>query len=497
MEKVFHRDEQQEQAIAVMSGTDSGAALNGSGTGQGKTVMALRTALNRGAKRLLIIAPPNTFENWASTSEAIGGPKIVFCGNAKLGNTSAKEAKANMELAQAGEDGWFFVGREMFNKQNWTRVPQTYKDGTPKIHSKTGKQIVRVRRADAWDKNRKYDMAIFDEVQICSNKSNNTADSWNHLQADFKLAQSADWFGSKLENQWTIAKQLWPDWMKINQAEFIDEYLTTEYDHFAWNKKKVVGEQWPGFFASTLPCYVALPPAVEKPEPERRYVDLTAPQRKLYNEIEDLMVAEIEGDYLVIELPMHLRMRLLELSLGMFGIEKQEVKNADGELELKTTIRFDEGAPSSKLDEVKSIMRDYPNEHFIILTHSQKFAEKAAKDLGGLPYTGKQSESQKEANKQAFMRGDVNVLVGTSAMAEGLDGLQEVCRNCVIMSRPDVIYKTEQFIGRIARRGQTRQVNVWEIVARNTLDVGVLSEKLEKALKLNRAKAIQELKNAS
>lgn len=495
MEKVFHRDEQQEQAIAVMSGTDSGAALNGSGTGQGKTVMALRTALNRGTKRLLIIAPPNTFENWASTSETIGGPEIVFCGNAKLGETSAKEARLNMERAQAGEDGWFFVGREMFNKQNWRKIELTNRDGTPKIDPKTGKQKTSARRNDIWHKVRGYDMAIFDEVQICSNKTNNTADSWKNLKADFKMAQSADWFGSKLENQWTIAKQLWPDWMTMNQAEFIDEYLTTEYDHFAWNKKKVVGEQWPGFFASTLPCYVALPPAVEKPEPERRYVDLTAPQRKLYDQIEDAMVAEIEGDYLVIELPMHLRMRLLELSLGMFGIEKHEVKNADGELELKTTIRFDEGAPSSKLDEVRSIMRDYPDEHFIILTHSQKFAEKAAKDLGGLPYTGKQSESQKEQNKQAFMRGEVKVLVGTSAMAEGLDGLQNVCRNAIILSRPDVSYKTEQFIGRIARRGQERQVNVWEIVARQTLDVGVLSEKIQKALILNQAKAIQEKSN--
>lgn len=486
MGKVFHRDEQQENAIALMSSTASGAALNGSGTGQGKTVMALRTAQNRGAKRLLIIAPPNTFENWAETAKIVANVDLKFCGNAKLGDVTVVDAKANMQSAQAGDDGWFFVGREMFNKQNWTRKPVFEKDGSPRIDPKTGKQRVLNKRMDVWSKVRQFDIAIFDEVQICSNKTNKLAQSWNYLKADFKLAQSADWFGSKLENQWTIAKQLWPDWMELNHVEWIDEFMKTEYDHFAFNKKRVVAEQWPGFFASSLPCYVALPPAVEKPEPERRYVDLTAPQRKLYNQIEESMVAEIEGNYLVIELPMHLRMRLLELSLGMFGVDKTVVEG-----EVKTTIRFDEGAPSSKLDEVKSIMRDYPGEHFIILTHSQKFAEKAAKDLGGLPYTGKQSEKQKQENKDAFIRGDVKVLVGTSAMAEGLDGLQNVCRNCVIASRPDISYKTEQFIGRIARRGQERQVNVWEIVARHTLDVGVLSDKIQKALILNQAKAIQ------
>lgn len=487
MEKVFHRDEQQEQAIAIMSETDSGAALNGSGTGQGKTVMALRTAFNRGAKRLLVIAPPNTFENWAETAQIVAGVELRFCGTSKLGATSAKEAQGNMQAAQDGEDGWFFVGREMFNKQNWVRRPMHDRKGNPKVDPKTGKQKMTVRRADVWCSKRPYDVAVFDEVQMCSNKTNKTAQSWKALRAGFKLAQSADWFGSKLENQWTIAKQLWPDWLDAEHYEWIDEFMVTEYDHFAFNKKRVVSEQWPGFFASTLPCYVALPPAVEKPEPERRYVDLTAPQRKLYDQIEESMVAEIEGSYLVVELPMHLRMRLLELSLGMFGIDSNVV---DGEV--KTTIRFDEGAPSSKLDEVKSIMRDYPDEHFIILTHSQKFAEKAAKDLGGLPYTGKQSEKQKEENKQAFIRGDVKLLVGTSAICEGLDGLQTVCRNAIIMSRPDVSYKTEQFIGRIARRGQERQVNVWEIVARQTLDVGVLSEKIQKALILNQAKAIQK-----
>lgn len=48
----------------------------------------------------------------------------------------------------------------------------------------------------------------------------------------------------------------------------------------------------------------------------------------------------------------------------------------------------------------------------------------------------------------------------------------------------------------LARRGQERQVNVWEIVARRTLDVGVLSEKIQKALILNQAKAITERKSA-
>ena len=491
--KVFERDEEQEAAIRTMVTTSAPGCVNGSQTGRGKTVMAVRVAHERGSKRTLIIAPPNTYDNWAPTVEAVAGQKLRFCGNSKLGDVTAAEAKANMADAQAGEDGWFFVGREMFLAQCRKKVLCFNRKKEPIVDPRTGEQKVRTDFDYKWGKVKPFGVAAYDEVQMISSTTAKSNQAFKYLQADFKMLQSADWFGSDLSNMYNIANLAFPGWLDMTKLEFIENYLTTEYDHFAWKNIKVTGEEWPGFFASSMPCYVALPPAVEKPEPERRYVDLSPAQRKLYDKLENDMVAEIEGDYLVIDLPMHLSMRLHELALGMFKpVYGTRINKETGEVESTTTIEFEEGAESSKLDEVKSIMRDYPGEHFIILTHSQKFAEKAAKDLGGLPYTGKQSISEKAENKRAFLAGETKILVGTDAMAEGLDGLQDACHHGIIVSRPLRSYATSQWIGRIARRGQKHGVQIHEIVARNTRDTGRLSAMIEKALANNRAKAIQK-----
>lgn len=494
--KVFERDEAQEKAIEKMVATRSGGALNGSGTGVGKTIIAVRTLGDRGGKRNLIIAPPNTFDNWAETLEIITGDKLRFCGNQKFSTlVTAAEAKENMAAAQRGDDGWFFVGRETFLAQCRIKVPVFTGRGAarePMIDPKTGKQKIRVDFKYIWGDTRAFDGAAYDEVQMAASNTSKSSQAWKNLQATFKLAQSADPFGSQLENMHTMAKNIWPDWLDMNKNEFIDEYLETEYDHFAFGNKKVTGEIWPGYFMSTLPCYVAIPSPVEKPEPEKRYVDLLPAQRKLYDKLAEDMAAEIDGDLMIVELPMHLNMRLRELSLGLFRpVDTFRIDKETGEEIPTQTVRFEPGDPSAKIDEIKSIMADHPGEHFIIATESQKFAEKMAIDLGGLPYTGKQSDAEKAKNKEAFLRGDVKVLVGTSAMAEGLDGLQDVCRVAIIASRFSVGFKLEQFLGRIARRGQKRTVLAYEIVARDTIEVGVVQKSIQKILDNNRAKALE------
>ena len=152
------------------------------------------------------------------------------------------------------------------------------------------------------------------------------------------------------------------------------------------------------------------------------------------------------------------------------------------------------------MDAIKEIMREHPGEPIIVLTHSKKFANKAAVDLGGLAYTGAQTDSQKAEAERAFKAGEVKVLVGTEAMCEGLDGLQHLCHIGIIASRPGRNYMTGQFIGRVARRGQEREVLFYELVRRDTLDTfmrkqgkptkGIIERAVMKELMLTGAKAI-------
>ena len=490
----FDHDPEQDRLVELFSTTDSGAALNGSGCGAGKSLVAVRTVVNKNPDRLLIIAQPNIYRGWRDTIKTVTGRDLRFCGTAAKSGTSAKEAKANMEAAQNGEPGWYYVGREMFNLKNWRRKEERRRNGDVVLGS-NGKPKIRKTRLDIWGH---WDMVIYDECQMLSNPLSSSHKSFAHLDADFKLAQSADWFGSNLENMWSISNLLWPDYLDgQKQKEFIEDWLEYEYDHFAkWNIK-VTGEQMPGMFAASLPAYAALPPAIEPPEPEKRYISLTRKERKLYDELNDYMAAELEGDLLVTEMHTTLYQRLRELCLGEFRVDYRTIVNDEGIEEQKQTIRYEAGDPSSTIDEIKSILSDHPGESVIVLTHSQKWAEKAAADLGGKPYTGKQSIAQKEKLKDAFLAGEVKLLVGTDAMSEGLDGLQHVSRLAIIASRTSVNFKVGQFLGRVARRGQKRPVLAYEIVREGTIDEGIISKAIERILTNRRAASIDARLDAS
>ena len=485
----FDHDPDQDRLVELFSSTDSGAGLSGSGVGSGKTLVAVRTVAERKPERLLIIAQPNIYRGWRDTVKAVTGRDLKFCGTQAKSGTSAKQAQQNMADAQAGVPGWYYVGREMFNLKNWRKRYPKRKDGSPIMVK--GKPKVERIRLDIW---KHWDMAIYDECQMLANPDSYSHKSFAHLDADFKFAQSADWFGSKLENMWSITNLLWPKFLAgQKQRAFVEEWLDTKYDHFAkWNLE-VTGETWPGFYSSTLPAYAALPPAVEPPEPEKRYISLSRKERELYEALNEYMAAELDGDLLVTEMHTTLYLRLRELCLGEFRIDYATVIDEEtGEPIQKQTIHFEAGDKSSTIDEIKSIMAEHPGEHFLVFTHSRKWAEKAAKDLGGKAYTGNQSISEKERLKDEFLAGDNRILVGTSAMSEGLDGLQHVCYNAILASRFSKSHEVNQALGRVARRGQKHAVNAWEIIREGTIDEGIVEKSVARVLQNNLAKSVEK-----
>lgn len=482
----FEHDPLQEEAIRRIEQSTSGALINGSGTGSGKTRVAVSGALSRGARRVLVVAQPKVFENFQETLKIEADLELRPCGNAKFQDFTKAQMIANKEACMGGEDGWFFVSRELFQRESWH---------TRTIKHRNGRESRKTEFVHMWDLVRSFDFVIYDEMQMMASVKSKSQKSVRETRSNFLLGQSADWFGAQYENMYHVAKTFWPGWVDSDIGKFdqwVDDWMKTEYDHFAYNKKRVVGEQWPGAFSAILPDYVFIPSPIEKPEPERHYIDLSPQQRRLYNELNKKLAAEIEGDLLVVELNMHLTARLRELTLGVFHpVSELRRDKKTGEMVEKQTIDYRPGDSSTTIDEILEIRKEHPGEPIIVLTHSRKFAEKAAIDLGGLPYTGNQTDKEKDAAKMAFLTGECDVLVGTEAMCEGLDGLQKVCRIAVIASRPGKNYMTSQFIGRIARRGQGRTPLAYEIVRRGTIDVGVVDNAIEKAIALNKARAVE------
>lgn len=486
----------------------------GLGTGVGKTLVSVEIARLRGAKRVLIMAPDSTFDGWADHVYYQTGRRLKRCATvghkfthhpdssrrnpakddylSETVKLTAAQCRSNLEKCQNGDDGWYFVTRELFTVQTWTKVP-VKKGGQPVIDPKTKKPKMRAQRKDVWDKKRPFDVVIVDENQRFATKGNRGQQSFAALnKSTFKIASSADWFGSALENMHTVASDVFgDDVVGMNKATFKDTFMDTEFDPFTYDKKRVTGEQIPGLFASTLPLYVTAPPSVTPPKPDIRYIDLSRSERALYDQLEQNYVASVGDKVLVADIPLTLRIRLRELSLGMFEVEQTGEFREDG-IE-KTTIRYEPGAKSSKIDEIKSIMSDHPGQHLLVLTHSSKWAHKAAIDLGGEAWTGQETKAERAEIKARFMSGETKVIVAVfEAMAEGTNGLQYVCNRVVLASRSDQSLMVHQGISRVARTGQEKQVDVIELVSRDTYDEGVLHYQNKTIRQRNNAKGWDE-----
>lgn len=486
---------QQSEWIDAFVNANARGGILGLGTGVGKTFVSLEIARLRGAKRVLIMGPESTFDGWANHLYWATGRKLKRAANTGIQFTflpdpdrrdpkesdylsesikiTPAQCKANLEACQRGDDGWYFVTRELFTTQTWTKV-LVKKGGEVVTDPKTKKHKTRAQRKDVWSNKRAFDIAILDECQRFAATGNRGQQSWSALRADFKIACSSDWFGSALINMYQVAKDVFgEDSLRMNKARFKDEYLATEFDPFAYDKKRVTGELIPGMFAESLPLYVTAPPSVTPPPAEVRYVHLSKQERDLYDQLEKNYVAIIGDEIVQADIPLTLRIRLRELSLGMFEPVRTGVFNDDG-IE-KMTIRFEPGAKSSKIEEIKSIMSDHPGEHLLILTHSAKWARKAAADLGGVAWTGELGKADRATVKEDFLAGKTRVIVGVyEAMAVGVDGLQKACSRVVLASRSDQSLMVQQGIARIARTGQVKQVDVIELVAADSYDEGVL-----------------------
>jgi superfamily II DNA or RNA helicase len=70
-------------------------------------------------------------------------------------------------------------------------------------------------------------------------------------------------------------------------------------------------------------------------------------------------------------------------------------------------------------------------------------------------YTG-----EDKSGLEGFLNGNIDVLIGSSAVATGIDGLQQVCNRLILNVLPWTHAEFEQLIGRIYRQGQQNPVTI-------------------------------------
>ena len=435
------------QAEDVLKLRDRKGRLNASQMGTGKTYMGADLDLETDtAGPTIVVSPLGNFDNWRGRFEERGVPFY--------------------EVDPKDRDG-------SLRRFLQARVPDGHKVFC--IHW----QALRLTPALATiGRERPWGHIIADEVHRMQGRKTQQTKALKAIRADFRTGLSGTPVTGNPAGYWSILNWLYPDIWKgfwKYYARYVNyEIVMPQGYHKVIGPKNVeeLHELIDPYYIRHLkrePCCPHHPNGVMPWIPEKyyttRWVELTSVQRRAYSAMEKDMlswVGEHEDQPLSAGVVVAQMMRLQQLSMAYAEVTPEGIRLSE---------------PSSKLDTVMEILDDNPTEQIVVFSQfSQACRLLAARlDRAGIAYglyTGDTRSTRDEA-KRAFSRGDLRVFLGTiAAGGEAIDGLQNNCSTMVFLDRTWSPAANQQAEDRLDRDGQTKPVQIIDIMARNTVDLG-------------------------
>lgn len=429
---------QEEHIQTVLDSGWAGGALIAEGMGRGKTLIATEVVMRSNARVVLIVAPRATLPSWRATLLGQGFKHPI------TRIRTGKDFEAVTAALKAGTPGAYLITTQFFS--------------SPKFD---------------WLKYKKIDIAIVDEIHKFANRRGVGHKRLLKLRPAFRLGMSGTPWGNRIENMWAVTRWLYPDWAGGSFWRWAEEYLTqrTNSLYIAGEYQEVVeitGERIPGKYVSTLPAFIRTKeahPDIPEILRDQLWVELTPKQRKMYDAFERDCMIFIGDKALVAEIPITMRTRLRQMTLGSVTVDDDGI------------VGFPDDMASAKFDALKDFLDQNP-ENVLIITESKKYAEIVAKRLGDSArlWQGGLNEAQQQELIDGFGVEFPHLVAVTAALDAGLDGLQKRCHTMVWMSRSEDPVMNSQTEGRLARRGQKHgHVVCIDIIAEDTYDESILN----------------------
>lgn len=438
-------DSLQEAAIEAMVAETSGGTLLGAEMGSGKSLIVTEVILRREAKTVLLICPLGTRIGWERTLRGQGYTGTV------VRIDSSVQGKANLVDLSEGIPGVYLVGREYVRRLDLSKI--------------------------------KPDIGVYDECQGFANRQSKSFRVMRTFKPKYRIAMSGTFYNNRFSGAWAVTRWLWPQIVDNSFWRWVKQWCESAYD--PWAGVKVLGEKDPGAYVTSLPSYIWLPADLDVDVvPLVWHVELTRPQRRMYDDMQRDMLVWLGDNPLVADLPITMRTRLRQMTLGTV------VLNEEG------GVDFDLDCKSSKIDALKEILSTWDDEPVLILTDSKRFANVVAPRIGkdAALWTGDTSQKDREALLESFGRegGPTRLVATISALGAGLDGLQHVCSKVVWLSRSEDNTMNQQVLKRLHRRGQKSHVTSIDIQAADTYDEGVLNSLLSQTLAQRQTLTVKE-----
>jgi SNF2 family DNA or RNA helicase len=219
--------------------------------------------------------------------------------------------------------------------------------------------------------------------------------------------------------------------------------------------------------------------------PEKTYttlwVDLDPAQRRAYDQMKRHMIAWVgeqdQEEPVAAPVVIAQLMRLQQFAGAYAYLEGYLRKNKHtGQMDPAQRVRLCE--PSSKLDEVMNLIENNPDEPMVVFSQSKQMIDMlykrlADKGISTSIITGDVPMGDRDGVVQDFQEGRTRIFAGT--IAAGGTGITLTRASTVVfLDRAWNTAANRQAEDRLHRIGQRNPVQIIDIVARNTVDLGRL-----------------------
>lgn len=330
---------------------------------------------------------------------------------------------------------------------------------------------------------------IADEVHRAKNKDAQQARVLKQIRTLYRTALTGTPIANRPPDLWSILNWLYPKDFSSSQR-WNARYGIWHEDYrggaMSTTKYKIYdGPQRTDELQARIAPFVVQRGREVRPQlPPRHvdiHVDLSPQQRRAYDQMKKHMIAWVGefGDQALVSSAVVTKLqRLQQLAIAHANVMMKPHKH-HSDCAIGCAQEWDEHVqmtePSSKLDALMELLGDNPDEQFVVFSQFRGTVQLLATRLehAGIRYgqiIGGQPAASRASEISAFAAGESRIIIGTiAAGGEGIDGLQ--CASAlVLIDRDWSPSRNDQSIGRLDRIGQQRDVVVYDIVARNTVD---------------------------